>query len=192
MPARVSLEHTHIYRVLTGGGEWLARVAGRLRHQAAAPRRLSRRSATGSRSSRRQTPATRGSAPSCRVSAASRAAPPAIATEEQVVAANIDTVFLVAGLDHDFNPRRIERYLLVAWESGATPVIVLNKADLVDDPGRLRRGGPRAGAGVSTSMRCRAATARTLDAAARSISASGGPARCWDRRASASRPSSTA
>ena len=50
------------------------------------------------------------------------------------MAANIDTVFLVGGLDHDFNPRRLERYLVVAWESGATPVIVLNKADLVDDP----------------------------------------------------------
>ena len=55
-------------------------------------------------------------------------------TEEQIVAANLDTVFLVGGLDRDFNPRRLERYLLVAWESGATPVIVLNKADLVDDP----------------------------------------------------------
>ena len=54
-------------------------------------------------------------------------------TEEQIVAANIDTVFLVSGLDGDFNPRRIERYLVVAWDSGATPVIVLNKADLVDD-----------------------------------------------------------
>jgi len=55
-------------------------------------------------------------------------------TEEQVVAANIDTVFLVAGLDGDFNPRRIERYLLVAVESGASPVVVLNKADVAADP----------------------------------------------------------
>jgi ribosome biogenesis GTPase / thiamine phosphate phosphatase len=55
-------------------------------------------------------------------------------TEEQVVAANIDVVFLVSGLDNDFNPRRIERYLVTAWDSGATPVIVLNKSDLVDDP----------------------------------------------------------
>jgi len=52
--------------------------------------------------------------------------------EEQVVAANVDTVFLVSGLDHDFNPRRIERYLLLTWESGASPVIVLNKADQCD------------------------------------------------------------
>ena len=35
------------------------------------------------------------------------------------------------GLDHDFNPRRLERYLLTAWESGATPVVLLSKADLV-------------------------------------------------------------
>ena len=57
-------------------------------------------------------------------------------TEEQIVAANINIVFLVGGLDGDFNPRRIERYLAVAWESGATPVVVLNKADLVEDPAR--------------------------------------------------------
>jgi len=47
-----------------------------------------------------------------------------------VIAANIDTVCLVSGLDSDFNPRRIERYLAVAWESGARPVIILNKADI--------------------------------------------------------------
>ena len=51
-------------------------------------------------------------------------------TEEQVVAANIDTVFIVCGLDLEFNLRRIERYLSLAWESGAAPVILLNKADL--------------------------------------------------------------
>ncbi|HEY9764271.1 MAG TPA: ribosome small subunit-dependent GTPase A, partial [Trichocoleus sp.] len=50
-------------------------------------------------------------------------------TEAQVVAANVDTVFLVSGLDRDFNLRRIERSLVLAWESGANPVIVLNKAD---------------------------------------------------------------
>jgi ribosome biogenesis GTPase / thiamine phosphate phosphatase len=54
-------------------------------------------------------------------------------TAEQVVAANIDTVFLVSGLDHDYNPRRVERYLTQAWESGAQPVIVLNKADCRED-----------------------------------------------------------
>ena len=54
-------------------------------------------------------------------------------TRKQVIAANIDVVFLVSGLDHDFNVRRIERYLVQATSSGATPVILLNKADLRED-----------------------------------------------------------
>jgi ribosome biogenesis GTPase / thiamine phosphate phosphatase len=54
-------------------------------------------------------------------------------TQEQVVAANIDTVFIVTGLDNDFNLRRIERYLTTIWESGAQPVVILNKSDLCLD-----------------------------------------------------------
>jgi ribosome biogenesis GTPase len=54
-------------------------------------------------------------------------------TVAQVVAANVDVVFVVASLNQDLNPRRLERYLAVAWESGAQPVIVLSKADLADD-----------------------------------------------------------
>ncbi|WP_270182573.1 ribosome small subunit-dependent GTPase A [Alkalihalobacillus sp. CinArs1] len=54
-------------------------------------------------------------------------------TDEQIVAANIDTVFLVNALNQDFNLARIERYLVMAWESGANPVIVLSKSDLCDD-----------------------------------------------------------
>jgi ribosome biogenesis GTPase len=54
-------------------------------------------------------------------------------TEEQVVAANVDVVFLVTGLGHDLNLRRLERYLAAAWESGAAPVIVLTKSDLHPD-----------------------------------------------------------
>jgi ribosome biogenesis GTPase / thiamine phosphate phosphatase len=58
--------------------------------------------------------------------------------DEQVMASNIDVALLVAGLDNDFNLRRIERYLAVAWSSGITPVVVLNKSDLADDvDGRL-------------------------------------------------------
>lgn len=53
--------------------------------------------------------------------------------DEQIVAANVDTVFIVTGLDDNFSPTRIERYLLLAWESGARPVIVLSKADVCDD-----------------------------------------------------------
>lgn len=52
---------------------------------------------------------------------------------EQVVAANIDTVLLVAGLAGDYNVRRMERYLALAWSSGADPVVLLNKADLCPD-----------------------------------------------------------
>ena len=136
IPGRVALEHTHIYRVLTETGELLARVSGRLRHRASGradfpaigdwvalqlPQHSGDSRIVGvlprrSRFSRRA------------------AGDP---TEEQVVAANIDTVFLVAGLDGDFNPRRIERYLLVASDSGASPVVVLNKADIASDVDRL-------------------------------------------------------
>jgi ribosome biogenesis GTPase len=137
VPARIVLEHTHIYRVVAEAGEMLARVSGRLRHRA------------GERS---DFPAVgdwvvlepvadgdaRIHAVLPRVSRFSRRAAGDV-TEEQVVAANIDIVFLVGGLDRDFNPRRLERYLVVAWESGATPVVLLNKADLVDAPGDFVR-----------------------------------------------------
>lgn len=53
--------------------------------------------------------------------------------EEQVVAANIDTIFICMSVNNDFNLRRLERYLALAWESGATPVVVLTKVDLCDD-----------------------------------------------------------
>lgn len=137
-PARVSLEHTHIYRVLAPGGERLARVSGRLRHGAAARADFP---AVGDWVAI-ETPSGGGDAriravlP--RVSRFSRRAA-GNPTEEQVVAANVDVVFLVSGLDGDFNPRRIERYLVTAWESGASPVILLNKADLVADPDAVVR-----------------------------------------------------
>ena len=57
---------------------------------------------------------------------------------EQVVAANVDTVFLVSGLDANYNVKRIQRFWVAARESGAQPVIVLNKCDLCDDPERVR------------------------------------------------------
>ena len=53
--------------------------------------------------------------------------------QEQIVAANVDYVFLCMSLNNDFNLRRLERYLSIAWDSGATPVVVLTKADLSDD-----------------------------------------------------------
>jgi ribosome biogenesis GTPase len=138
LPGRISLEHTHIYRVLTADGELLARVAGRLRHHA-----VSRVDFPAVGDWVVLEPAPHGGDARIRAVLPRRtrfsrraAGDP---TEEQIVAANIDTVFLVAGLDGDFNPRRIERYLLVATESGASPVIVLNKADLVSDPAVVER-----------------------------------------------------
>lgn len=133
MPARVALEHTHIYRVHTGQEEWLARVAGRLRHDATGRADYPAVGDWVAVEPPAHSGEARIKAVLPRFSRFSRRAA-GDATEEQVVAANIDIVFLVAGLDHDFNPRRLERYLMVAWESGATPVIVLNKADLVPDP----------------------------------------------------------
>jgi ribosome biogenesis GTPase len=62
---------------------------------------------------------------------------PWLKAEEHILVANVDTVVLVSGLDHDFNPRRLERYLTAAWDSGADPVIVLTKLDLCDEPGKL-------------------------------------------------------
>ncbi len=56
-----------------------------------------------------------------------------IEVKEQIVAANIDTVFLIQSLNRDFNMRRLERYLIAAWESGAVPVVVLTKADCCGD-----------------------------------------------------------
>ncbi len=56
-------------------------------------------------------------------------------TREQILAANIDVAFLVQALPLDFNVRRLERYLAMAWESGAQPVVLLTKTDLVDDVG---------------------------------------------------------
>ncbi|MHA6529062.1 ribosome small subunit-dependent GTPase A [Paenibacillus sp. BAC0078] len=53
--------------------------------------------------------------------------------DEQIVASNVDTLFLVSALNDDFNVRRMERYLIMAWNSGANPVILLTKADLCSD-----------------------------------------------------------
>ena len=59
---------------------------------------------------------------------------PWLKSEEHVLVANVDTVFLLTGLDRDFNVRRLERYLTMTWDSGADPVVVLTKLDLCDDP----------------------------------------------------------
>ncbi len=55
---------------------------------------------------------------------------PTLGEGEQAVAANFDSVFIMQSLNHDLNPKRLERYLTLAWQSGAVPVVILNKADL--------------------------------------------------------------
>jgi ribosome biogenesis GTPase len=148
VPARVALEHQHIYRVYTGHDEPLAQVAGRFRHRAG---------------TRQEYPAVGDWVGLERAHGHTRATIHAVlprtsrfsrksagdVTEEQVVAANIDLVFLVSGLDRDFNIRRIERYLVTAREGGARPVVVLNKSDLCEDlawvleqVGRVAAGAP--------------------------------------------------
>jgi ribosome biogenesis GTPase len=131
-PARVILEHQHIYRVATASDEPFATVSGRFRHEAASRADYP---AVGDWVAIERRPASdrvliQGVLP--RRSRFSRKAA-GDETAPQIVAANIDVVFLVSGLDGDFNLRRIERYLVTAWEGGTTPVIVLNKADLCED-----------------------------------------------------------
>lgn len=58
----------------------------------------------------------------------------------QLIAANVDTLFIVASCDQDFNPARLERYLVMTREAGVTPVIVLTKADRADDPDTFAQG----------------------------------------------------
>lgn len=129
---RILLEHKHIYRIICNDGEYMAELSGKFRHEAVTKgdypavgdwvyikkienekkaiihRIFPRRSSFS-----RQEAGTR--------------------TEEQVIAANVDYLFLVNALNHDFNVRRIERYLLLAYESGAMPVIVLTKSSLCED-----------------------------------------------------------
>jgi ribosome biogenesis GTPase len=134
VPGRVVLEHNHFLRVRTEAGELLAEVAGKLKHEAASRTELP---AVGDWVAVRADPGgQRGSiqAVLARKSACSRKVA-GDETLEQVVAANIDTIFLVSSLDHEFNPRRIERYVVVARRSGAEPVIILNKLDKAADLG---------------------------------------------------------
>jgi ribosome biogenesis GTPase len=129
---RVMLEHKRIYRVETENGEYLAEVSGKYRFEAESREDypavgdwvvLSERPSEKKATIQALLP---------RFSKFSRKAA-GLTTEEQIVAANVDTVFLVQSLNYDFNARRLERYLIMAWESGATPVIVLTKADLCED-----------------------------------------------------------
>jgi len=130
---RVALEHKNSFVIHTEQGEIRAEIAGRLRHHAAARADLPAVGDWVAIELRDGHAIIQGVLR--RTGWFSRKAPGDAATE-QIVAANIDTVFIVVGLDGNFNLRRIERTLILAWESGARPVIVLNKADLCDDIGQ--------------------------------------------------------
>lgn len=130
-PARVAVEHRTRYELYTEQGPTLAVLAGKLRYTvgkranlpavgdwvAAAPRPEGEATIHGVLP--RRSTFVRG--------AASQHGVP------QIAAANIDTVFIVTSCNADFNQRRIERYVAVGYQSGANPVVVLNKADLAHD-----------------------------------------------------------
>jgi ribosome biogenesis GTPase / thiamine phosphate phosphatase len=126
IPARVSAQHRGEYDVLCERGELRARLAGRLRHEASSGADLP---AVGDWVALREE--TIHAVLSRRSSFQRKVA--FHATEAQVLAANLDTVFVVSALDDDLNLRRLERYLTLGWESGASPVLVLTKADLCED-----------------------------------------------------------
>lgn len=129
---RITLEHKRIYRLLGEHGELLGEVTGKLRYEATGREDYPAVGDWVVISPRAEEKKATIHAVLPRKSKFSRKAA-GDNVEEQIVAANVDTVFLVNALNNDFNIRRMERYLILAWESGASPVIVLSKADLCDD-----------------------------------------------------------
>lgn len=139
MPGRVATQHKGSYSVLAEAGELTAEVTGRLRFEAAGASdlpvvgdwvaldvRAEEEAATIRAVLERRTKFSRKVAGD--------------ESEEQLLSANIDVIFLVSSLNEDLNPRRLERYLTMAYENGALPVVVLTKADLCDDvPAALDR-----------------------------------------------------
>jgi ribosome biogenesis GTPase / thiamine phosphate phosphatase len=129
-PARVTVQNRGLYLVAGDGGEQEAEITGRLRHGAqgggdlpAVGDWVALRPADGRAMIAAVLP---------RRSKVSRKVPER-ELEEQVLAANVDVIFIVTSLNRELRLRRLERYLATAWESGATPVILLTKSDLADD-----------------------------------------------------------
>jgi ribosome biogenesis GTPase / thiamine phosphate phosphatase len=132
VPGRVVIGFNYIYRVFTEAGEMDAVLAGRVKHRATSRGELP---AVGDWVVIRRKHGEDGGAivevlP--RRSRFSRRVAGHV-TDEQVVAANVDVIFIVMALDEDFSVRRLERYLLMARESGADPVVLLTKPDVCDD-----------------------------------------------------------
>ena len=132
-PARVIVGFNYLYRLALADGDVEGVLTGRLKHHAS---RRSELPAVGDWVVvRRGTGPDRASIVAVlpRRSRFSRRAAGAV-TGEQVVAANVDVVFIVMALDADYSARRLERYLLLARDSGADPVVLLTKPDLHPDP----------------------------------------------------------
>ena len=135
--ARVIGQHKGLYRVATARGECPANVSGRLRYET---ERLLQYPAVGDYAMVSEAGADERAVIHrvlSRKSVFTRTAV-GVTGEEQVVAANIDIVFLAMSLNQNFNLNRLERYLSIAYDSGAKPVVLLTKSDLCDDlPARL-------------------------------------------------------
>jgi ribosome biogenesis GTPase len=123
-PARVAVQHRGAYDLLAEQGELRASAANRLAREDALP-------AVGDWVGVDLTTNLIEAVLPRRTSIGRKEVWTAI--REQILAANVDVAFLTQALPLDFNPRRLERYLAMAWESGAQPVILLTKTDLVDD-----------------------------------------------------------
>ncbi|WP_102694038.1 ribosome small subunit-dependent GTPase A [Rummeliibacillus pycnus] len=129
---RVLLEHKHSYRVRTEIGEWLATPSGHFQYHAKMRRDYP---AVGDWVVLEQLPGEEKGiihAILPRTSLFSRKEA-GLTIEEQIIAVNVDHVFLTMSLNKDFNLRRLERYLIAAYDSGANPIIVLTKKDLCED-----------------------------------------------------------
>jgi ribosome biogenesis GTPase len=170
VPARVIEGQRDMCTVLCGQGELLAEMSGRFRLEATDGYgypvvgdwvAVVPRPGDGRATIHAILPRASAFARKAAVGASSRHAQ----AIEQVVAANIDTAVIVMGLDHDYNPRRLERYLTLAWSSGAQPLVVLNKADLCDDVAGRMAETEEAAAGV-TVLVVSAETGQGLDALA--------------------------
>ena len=130
---RVAADHGRLYKLHTPEGEVLAEPSGRLRHTARVGDEYPVTGDWVAFDEPPQSPHAVIRAVLPRRSQIHRRAA-GTRTTLQVLAANMDWLMVVMGLDGDYNLRRLERYLLLAWESGASPLIVLNKTDLCESP----------------------------------------------------------
>jgi ribosome biogenesis GTPase / thiamine phosphate phosphatase len=147
--ARISEENRGLYKIISESGERLGELCGKLRHAATSREMLP---AVGDwvLAEESGTRATIHFVFARRSKFSRKTADRKI--EEQIIAANVGTVFLVSSLNREFNTRRIERYLTLAWESGARPIVVLNKADLCESVVKLRKEAEQAAMGVRTAV----------------------------------------